>query len=204
MGIAGATDPMKTLQIGEPRLDTGYAGENPSEPLNPLTPLLPEEVCWILDRALAAEMEWHSGNMLAHTVLTLTYIYELGVIDADYLSEYISEEDPERPVELIVGILGPYIQGLLKCVDLTWRELRNNELIHDAEDWQSDKCEVPVMEGVPVSFVIERLQNVVNFIGMSPKSVPIDFPPPIIMLTSIPQFPKSGDSHSTQESSYAR
>jgi hypothetical protein len=47
---------MNTLQIGEPRLDTGYAGENPSEPLNPFTPLLPEEVCWILDRTLAAEV----------------------------------------------------------------------------------------------------------------------------------------------------
>ena len=45
-----------------------------------------------------------------------------------------------------------------------------------AEDWQSDKCEVPVMEGVPVSFITERLQNVVNFIGMSSKSVPVDFP----------------------------
>jgi hypothetical protein len=77
-------------------------------------------------------MEWHSGNMLAHTVFTLTYIYELGVIDEDYrLSDFLTEEDPQRPIELITGVLGPYIQGVLKCVDLTWRELRNNELIHD-------------------------------------------------------------------------
>ncbi|KAJ2914192.1 hypothetical protein MD484_g6206, partial [Candolleomyces efflorescens] len=163
-------DAMSAFEIGEPRLDTGYAGEHPVEPLNPFTPLLPEEVCWILDRALAAEMEWHSGNMLAHTVFTLTYIYELGVIDDDYrLSDFFPEEDPQRPIELITGVLGPYIQGVLKCVDLTWRELRNNELIHDSEDWQSDKCEVPVLEGVPVSFILEKLQNAANFAGMSSK-----------------------------------
>lgn len=119
-----------------------------------MTPLLPEEVCWILDRALAAEvrivlllhlfsvtkpgaqftkqMEWHSGNMLAHTVFTLTYIYHLDVMDADYnMLDYLSEEDPQRPAELIIGVLGPYIQGLLKCIDLAWRELHGNELIHE-------------------------------------------------------------------------
>ena len=70
--------------------------------------------------------------MLAHTVFTLTYIYELGVIDDDYrLPDYLTEEDPQRPIELITGVLGPCIHGVLKCVDLTWRELRNNELIHD-------------------------------------------------------------------------
>jgi len=48
------------LQIGEPRLDTGYVDpdvdQEKAEAFDPVQPLLPEEVCWILDRALAYEV----------------------------------------------------------------------------------------------------------------------------------------------------
>lgn len=45
-------------QIMEPRLDSALAGGeagNTSQ-FNVLTPLSPEEVCWILDTALASEV----------------------------------------------------------------------------------------------------------------------------------------------------
>ena len=46
-----------TLQIGEPSLDTGFTTKDQAQPpFDPLTPLLPEEVCWILDRAMAYEV----------------------------------------------------------------------------------------------------------------------------------------------------
>lgn len=49
--------PLKDEQIGEPRLDTGFiVQEQIRPPFKPLTPLLPEEICWILDRALAYEV----------------------------------------------------------------------------------------------------------------------------------------------------
>lgn len=31
--------------------------------------------------------------------------------------------DPERPPELITVVLRSFVQGLLKCCDLTWRQL---------------------------------------------------------------------------------
>ena len=44
-------------QIGEPRLDSGIiVQEQLRPPFNPFAPLLPEEVCWILDRAVAYEV----------------------------------------------------------------------------------------------------------------------------------------------------
>lgn len=77
-------------------------------------------------------MEWHSGNMLAHTVFTLAYIFHLPEIETgSMIPAFLSECDPKRPIELITGVLGPCVEGLLKCVDLAGRELHNNESIQD-------------------------------------------------------------------------
>ncbi|KAJ7579353.1 hypothetical protein C8J56DRAFT_342622 [Mycena floridula] len=79
-------------QIGEPRLDTGMrpisqsiASTIDSAPSarsfassNIHTPLLPEEICWILDRVWGLEMEYHTGNLLAHTVFTFLWVHEGG------------------------------------------------------------------------------------------------------------------------------
>ena len=45
-------------QIGDPRMDSGATlpAEEQRPPFDPLTPLLPEEICWILDRILACEV----------------------------------------------------------------------------------------------------------------------------------------------------
>jgi len=44
-------------QIGEPRLDSGYipVGEV-GQKFNPFVPLLPEELCWVIDRAFSYEV----------------------------------------------------------------------------------------------------------------------------------------------------
>ncbi len=53
-----------SLQIGEPRLDTGLVPqEYLRPPFDPITPLLPEEVCWILDRAMAFEVNSYISIM---------------------------------------------------------------------------------------------------------------------------------------------
>lgn len=70
--------------------------------------------------------------MLAHTVFTLNYIHHLSDIEADTMFPvFLSENDPERPIELITTVLRPCVQGLVKSIDLTWREMQNNELIED-------------------------------------------------------------------------
>jgi hypothetical protein len=47
-------------KIGEPRLDSGVVidDEDKRPPFDALTPLLPEEICWILDRSFAYEVNW--------------------------------------------------------------------------------------------------------------------------------------------------
>ncbi|KAJ7579356.1 Mak10 subunit, NatC N-terminal acetyltransferase-domain-containing protein [Mycena floridula] len=86
------TDAMCVFEIGEPRLDTGMrpisqsiASTIDSAPSarsfassNIHTPLLPEEICWILDRVWGLEMEYHTGNLLAHTVFTFLWVHEGG------------------------------------------------------------------------------------------------------------------------------
>lgn len=69
-------------------------------------------------------MEFHAGNFLAHTVHTLLYVHHVREIDSDVVVDsYISQDDPTRPIGLITIVLRAAVQGLLKCCDLTWREL---------------------------------------------------------------------------------
>jgi hypothetical protein len=135
-----------SLQIGEPRLDTGLVPqEYIRPPFDPITPLLPEEVCWILDRAMAFEVnlylslvrsnksdfykltqtEFHSGNFLAHTVHTLLYIHHLDEVDPECVMKWLSvfKYDRLRPLPLVTIVLRSAVQALLKCVELSWREL---------------------------------------------------------------------------------
>ncbi|KAI6125319.1 hypothetical protein EV401DRAFT_1939305, partial [Pisolithus croceorrhizus] len=49
-------DAMAAFEIGEPRFDSGLALLDDSRPpFDPLVPLLPEGVCWIIDRAFSCE-----------------------------------------------------------------------------------------------------------------------------------------------------
>ena len=70
------------------------------------------------------QMEWHSGNFMSHTVLTLLYTRHLDSIDPDLIQKpLLFLQDPQRPLELITIVLRASVAGLLKCCDLTWREL---------------------------------------------------------------------------------
>jgi len=69
-------------------------------------------------------MEWHNGNFMSHTVFTLLYTRHLDSIDPDTIQKpSLAPEDPHRPLELITIVLRASVAGLLKCCDLTWREL---------------------------------------------------------------------------------
>ncbi|KAJ8093388.1 N-alpha-acetyltransferase, non-catalitic subunit [Marasmius tenuissimus] len=161
-------DAMSAIEIGEPRLDTGMKLENDQkEPFHPLTPLLPEEVCWIIDRAFAYEIEWHSGNTLSHTVFTLQYVHSLQEIDPDLLP-YLLNADLQRPIELITVVLRAFVSGLLKCCDLSWRELARGSL-HDTEDWHSEKCEVSLLEQWPIQAAQARLDNAISWLSTTTK-----------------------------------
>lgn len=170
-------DSMSALEIGEPRLDSGLiVQEQLKPPFNPFMPLLPEELCWILDRSLGYETEFHAGNFLAHTIHTLLYVHHLGDIDPDimlpisFLISQSASSTPtfsnERPIEFITVVLRAAVQGLLKCCGLSWSELIKGGTF-DTEDWQSDKCEISLLEGTPAPFIISKLDEAANWLGQS-------------------------------------
>ena len=52
----------RCIKIGEPRMDSGMQIEQDAFPqFDPLTPLLPEELCWMLDRTFACEVNGNLG-----------------------------------------------------------------------------------------------------------------------------------------------
>ncbi|KAK0458604.1 Mak10 subunit, NatC N-terminal acetyltransferase-domain-containing protein [Desarmillaria tabescens] len=165
-------DAMSALEIGEPRLDSGMIIEKNRRPqFDPLTPLLPEEVCWIIDRSFSYEMEWHAGNLLANTVFTLIYVHELGAIDPDVVPYQPLTGDPDRPVELLSVVLRTFVFGYLKCCGLAW-DCLNRGILQDTEDWQGDKCDVSLLEGYPVKSALARLDEASNWLLHTMKIPP--------------------------------
>ncbi|KIM61115.1 hypothetical protein SCLCIDRAFT_16178 [Scleroderma citrinum Foug A] len=164
-------DAMAAFEIGEPRFDSGLALLDESRPpFKPLTPLLPEEVCWIIDRAFACEMEWHAGYTLSQTIFTCMYVHALTDFDPDLVSrEELRGVDNAQPIELVTVILRASILGLLKCCDLSWREF-NKGNVYDAEDWQSDKCDVYMSEAHAEGYILRMLDEACDWLRRSPKA----------------------------------
>ena len=77
-------------------------------------------------------MEWHSGTTLSQTVFTFLFVYHLDDLDPDFVPEdyQASCKDPARPLELVTLVLRAAVFGLLKCCDLSWRELMQGGM-HD-------------------------------------------------------------------------
>ncbi|KAJ3997460.1 Mak10 subunit, NatC N-terminal acetyltransferase-domain-containing protein [Lentinula boryana] len=167
-------DAMTAIEIGDPRLDTGMQLEAVERPeFDPLNPLLPEEICWIIDRSMAYETEWHASNQLAHTVFTLLYVHCLNDVDPDILPILsMIDLDPSRPLELITLVLRAYTSGLLKSCNLAWNELCKGPLL-DAEDWHSDKSEVSLLEGWPVEAAVARLDSGLTWLSTTTKVTPL-------------------------------
>ncbi|KAJ3488544.1 hypothetical protein NLI96_g2764 [Meripilus lineatus] len=164
-------DAMSAFEIGEPRMDSGMILEQADRPtFEPLTPLLPQEICWILDTSLSCEMEWHNGNTLSQTVFTLLYTHHLGDIDPDLVMQDKVFEDPQRPIGLVTIVLRAAVLGLLKCCDFAWRELSQGK-VHDTEDWQSEKCDISLMEGVPAEHAIWKLDEACTYLRHAPISI---------------------------------
>ncbi|KIM87338.1 hypothetical protein PILCRDRAFT_63658, partial [Piloderma croceum F 1598] len=165
-------DAMSVLEIGEPRLDSGITlQEERRPPFNSLLQMLPEEICWILDRSFACEMEWHAGNMLSQTVFTLLYVHHLTDLNPDFIPLGSLHRDQSRSPELITVVLRAAVFGLLKSCDLSWRELVQNN-VHDGEDWQSEKCEVSLLESVQVKHVLLSLEDACGWIRSYTVTMP--------------------------------
>ncbi|KAJ3843014.1 Mak10 subunit, NatC N-terminal acetyltransferase-domain-containing protein [Lentinula raphanica] len=168
------SDAMTAIEIGDPRLDTGMQLEVIKQPdFDPLTPLLPEEICWIIDHSMAYETQWHASNPLAHTVFTLLYAHCLYDVDPDIIpSSSILNWDSSRPLELITIVIRAYTSALLKSCSLAWNELSKGTL-PDNEDWHSDKSEVSLLEGWPVEAAVARLDSALKWLSKTTQVPPL-------------------------------
>ncbi|KAG8217116.1 Mak10 subunit, NatC N-terminal acetyltransferase-domain-containing protein, partial [Butyriboletus roseoflavus] len=161
-------DAMAAFEIGEPRFDSGLALMDQTRPVfDPLEPLSPEEVCWVIDRSFACEMEWHIGYTLSQTIYSFLHVHALRETDPELTpADQVGEADHRRPLELVTIVLRAYVYGLLKSCDLSWREL-NKGNVYDTEDWQSEKCDVPLAEALPVSYIQAKLEHACTWLDRS-------------------------------------
>ena len=78
---------------------------------------------------LLFQMEWHAGNTLSQTVYTLLYVHHLAGMDPD-LMHFPQNGQTQRVHEgLITMVLRPAVIGLLKCCDLSWREMSKGKVL---------------------------------------------------------------------------
>ncbi|KAH9842464.1 Mak10-domain-containing protein [Rhodofomes roseus] len=163
-------DAMSAFEIGEPRMDSGMVTESQQRPpFDPLAPMLPQEICWILDRAFACEMEWHAGASLTQTVHTLLYVHYLDDLNPDFITghqRYLYPPDPRRPLELLSVVMRASVMALLKSCDLAWRELSKGK-VHDVEDWLGEKSEVSLLEGISADFVLRKVDDALTWLQYS-------------------------------------
>lgn len=74
-------------------------------------------------------MEWHSGYTLSQTIYSFLYVHSLKEIDPDLVpGGLLPRSDSLRPPELITVVLRAALLGLLKCCDLSWRELNKGNV----------------------------------------------------------------------------
>ncbi|KZT74069.1 Mak10-domain-containing protein [Daedalea quercina L-15889] len=162
-------DAMSAFEIGEPRMDSGMiTAPEQRPPFDPLTPLLPQEICWILDRAFACEMEWHTGLSLTQTVYTVLYVHYLDDLNPDFVGyqQNSASADPRRPQELLTIVLRANVMALVKSCDLAWREMSKGK-VYDIEDWIGEKSEVSLLEGISADFVLKKLDDALTWLQHS-------------------------------------
>ncbi|KAJ7891358.1 Mak10 subunit, NatC N-terminal acetyltransferase-domain-containing protein [Mycena olivaceomarginata] len=152
-------DAMSAFEIGEPRLDSGMAGDaDERPPFDIWDPLLPQEICWIIDRSFTLEMLWHAGNTLAHTVFTCLYALVVSELHPDILP-YGLPNDVLRPPQLIPVVLRASICGMLKL---------SKGHVHD-KIGRADKGDTSLLEGMSVQNVIATLDGATAWLIRSRK-----------------------------------
>ncbi|KAG8688818.1 hypothetical protein FRC09_012718, partial [Ceratobasidium sp. 395] len=158
-------DAMSAIEIMDPRMDSALVPPGITPPEVPFTdpnaPLLAEEVCWVLDRTMSAEMGWHSGYALSQTLYTSLYMHQIAPVSPhDVVPQYFPSwtYDPARPIALVSIVMQAGLMAIVKTCDMVWRELSKGYAF-DLEDFNADKSEVSLLESVQVPTVIRQLDK---------------------------------------------
>lgn len=158
-------DAMSAIEIMDPRMDSALVPPGVTPPEVPFTdpnaPLLAEEVCWVLDRTMSAEMGWHSGYALSQTLYTSLYMHQITPISqGGTLPQYFPawRHDPSRPIGLVSIVLQAGLMAIVKTCDMVWRELSKGS-VFDLEDFNADKADVSLLEGVQIPTALQQLDK---------------------------------------------
>ncbi|KAG8746150.1 hypothetical protein FRC10_006016 [Ceratobasidium sp. 414] len=158
-------DAMSAIEIMDPRMDSALVPPGVTPPEVPFTdpnaPLLAEEICWVLDRTMSAEMGWHSGYALSQTLYTSLYMHQIAPVSPhDVVPQYFPswKYDPSRPIALVSIVMQAGLMAIVKTCDMVWRELSKG-YVFDLEDFNADKSEVSLLEGVQVPTVLRQLNK---------------------------------------------
>ncbi|KZS98798.1 hypothetical protein SISNIDRAFT_447615 [Sistotremastrum niveocremeum HHB9708] len=162
---------MGAIEIMDPRMDSGVilAEQKDRPPFEPTRHLLPEELCWVMDRLTACEMTWHNGYALAQTVYTCLFVHH-----RDAILRTPDTHDDSRPREMLSKVLYSYVCGTLKCCDMAWRELAKGNVRDQGEDWNMEKAEVSLCEAMQVARVVDIMQDAI--LWLKSYNIDVEYP----------------------------
>lgn len=147
-------DLMNALEVMDPLMDGGMAypsalippRERTSEPRKPFPASLTDrEVCWVLDRLVACELEWLGGATLSQTLYTCTYVHEC----------VLPNKKPSDHWCYI--ILNAYLIAMLKGCALQWLELTRQRVV-DGEDFSGDLGGLALPDGIDAQEAAAQLE----------------------------------------------
>ncbi|SPO43824.1 uncharacterized protein PSANT_01509 [Moesziomyces antarcticus] len=150
------------------RLDPSLLSQ-PQLDFDPLRPLTPADVLWIMDRLLACEAAWHQGSALSQTLYTCLYFHDLKLLSPKHprlqqSSPELAAHQPQEPLELIYKVLRAFILATVKTIDIAWSELTSRQHLQDGEDYSSDKNGLSLLETTDTGYVIAELQDAIDWI----------------------------------------
>jgi hypothetical protein len=124
-------------------------------------------------------MTWHAGYTLTQTVFTCRYVHRLRELGS------FGQRDTWID-DLRRSLIAPAMYAMLKSVDLAWRQLSKGTVIDagpflssfrvafhailQTEDWNSEKADVSLMEGVQTDRILQLLEDAIEWLDMTYES----------------------------------
>ncbi|PKI85574.1 hypothetical protein MVES_000669 [Malassezia vespertilionis] len=119
-----------------------------------------QELCFVLDRMLACELEWMRGASLGQTLYTCVYYHDYVMLGIKPSAHWSHE------------VLHMCLLAMAKTCALQWHELMRQNVV-DAEDFSGDTGGVALSDGVVVSDIVERLDAALQEVELV---APLDAP----------------------------
>ena len=144
-------------------MDSGYSLPDQDailENFDPLDYSSPEEILWIMDELLCAEMTWHDGYPLSQTLLASLHLHNLLSSDLLPLDSLVFRSLKSKPPSLpiVTEVLRAYCLALVKCCDHVILEV-TSEHFYEEEDFVTANFTRDLLTTVPEEAVYNLLST---------------------------------------------